>query len=81
MRASPGSALFVRRKRRPLVTRGNTHRSTAMRHQTVGTRLSGDAAFNDPLFKREGEQMKGKCLFWNENDCRLINVLLRFNVI
>lgn len=55
MRASSGSALFVRRKRRPLVTRGNTHRSTAMRHQTVATRLSGDSAFNVPLFKREEE--------------------------
>lgn len=38
--ASPGSALFVRRKRRPLVTRENTHRSTAMRHQPMGTHLS-----------------------------------------
>lgn len=38
--ASPGSALFVRRKRRPLVTRENTHRSTAMRHQPMGTQVS-----------------------------------------
>lgn len=35
--ASPGSALFVRRKRRPLVTRENTHRSTVMRHQSIST--------------------------------------------
>lgn len=76
MRASPGSALFVRRKRRPLVTRGNTHRSTAMRHQTVGTRLSGDSAFNVPLFKRKDEQKEGKDFFWHENDCRLINVFI-----